>query len=656
MTQKSFPITAEFIAAANTTAEQYAHDYKRSVESSEATDAFWAERAELIDWIKKPTIISNVSYDLDDFRIKWYEDGELNISVNCLDRHLKTNPYKPAIIWEGDHPSLHKIISFKELHADVCRLGNAMRKLGVKKGDRVTLYMPMIPEAMIAMLACTRIGAVHSVVFGGFSAESLGNRIVDSQSKIVITADEGLRGNKHTPLKVNVDRALDMDGTDSVEKVVVVHRTGNSIPMSGRRDVWYHSLIAGEQEWCEPEVMNAEDPLFLLYTSGSTGKPKGVLHTTGGYITYALSTFRDVFDIKDDDVYWCTADVGWVTGHTYSTYGPLANGTTTVMFEGVPEYPTWARIGHIIDKHKITVLYTAPTAIRSMMKEGDTFVRESNRSSLRLLGTVGEPINPEAWDWYYDVVGGGRCPIVDTWWQTETGGILLAPIPGTVALKPGAAMNPLYGIIPQVIDTDDTALEGPAEGNLAISNSWPGQMRTIYNDHERFLETYFTEYPGYYFNGDGVQRDEDGHYWITGRVDDVLNVSGHRLGTAEVESAVDAHPSTVEAAVVGMPHDIRGVGIAAFIILSMGEVASDQLKAELNRHVRTEIGPIANLDAIYIVEALPKTRSGKIMRRILRNLAAGQYVGLGDLSTLADSSVINKIIEVVKAEREAKRC
>ena len=652
MTQRSFPITAEFIAAANTTPEQYAQDYKQSVESPEATDAFWAKRAELIDWIKKPTIISNVSYDLDDFRIKWFEDGELNISVNCLDRHLKTNPYKPAIIWEGDHPSLNKIISFKELHAEVCRLGNAMRKLGVKKGDRVTLYMPMIPEAIVGMLACTRIGAVHSVVFGGFSAESLGNRLVDSQSKIIITADEGLRGNKHTPLKVNVDRALDMDGTESVEKVIVVHRTGNSIPMSGRRDVWYHSLIAGEQEQCEPEVMNAEDPLFLLYTSGSTGKPKGVLHTTGGYITYALSTFRDVFDIKDDDVYWCTADVGWVTGHTYTTYAPLANGTTTVMFEGVPEYPTWARIGHIIDKHKITVLYTAPTAIRSMMKEGDAFVRESNRSSLRLLGTVGEPINPEAWDWYYHVVGRGQCPIVDTWWQTETGGILLAPIPGTVALKPGAAMNPLYGIIPEVVEADGTPLEGSAEGNLAISNSWPGQMRTIYNDHARFLETYFTEYPGYYFTGDGAHRDEDGHYWITGRVDDVLNVSGHRLGTAEVESAVDAHPSTVEAAVVGMPHDIRGVGIAAFIILSSGEVASDRLKAELNRHVRAEIGPIANLDAIYIVDALPKTRSGKIMRRILRNLAAGQYVGLGDLSTLADSSVINSIIEVVKAERK----
>ncbi|MDE4454421.1 MULTISPECIES: acetate--CoA ligase [unclassified Psychrobacter] len=651
MTQKSFPIAAEFVAAANITAEQYAEEYKQSIASPEATDAFWAKRAELIDWIKKPTKISDVSYDLEDFRIKWYEDGELNISVNCLDRHVKNNPYKPAIIWEGDHPSLHKIISFKELHSAVCRLGNAMRKLGVKKGDRVTLYMPMVPEAVVAMLACTRIGAVHSVVFGGFSAESLGNRIIDSQSKLVITADEGIRGNKRTPLKANVDRALDMDGTDSVTNVIVVHRTGNSVPMSGRRDVWYHSLVDGESQHCEPEVMNAEDPLFLLYTSGSTGKPKGVLHTTGGYITYALSTFRDVFDIKDDDVYWCTADVGWVTGHTYATYAPLANGTTTVMFEGVPEYPTWARIGHIIDKHQITILYTAPTAIRAMMKEGDTFVRESDRSSLRLLGTVGEPINPEAWDWYYHLVGGGKCPIVDTWWQTETGGIMLSPIPGTVALKPGAAMNPLYGIIPEVIDTDGTALEGSAEGNLVINSSWPGQMRTIYNDHKRFLKTYFTEYPGYYFTGDGVQRDEDGHYWITGRVDDVLNVSGHRLGTAEIESAVVAHPATAEAAVVGMPHDIRGTGLCAFIILKSSETATDSLKAELNRHVRSEIGPIANLDAIYMVNVLPKTRSGKIMRRILRSLAAGQYVGLGDLSTLADSSVINELVEVVKTER-----
>ncbi|WP_201550517.1 acetate--CoA ligase [Psychrobacter sp. DD43] len=651
MTQKSFPIAPEFLAAANITAEQYAEQYKQSIASAEATDAFWAKRAELIDWIKKPTKISDVSYDLDDFRIKWFEDGELNISVNCLDRHVKNNPYKPAIIWEGDHPSLHKIISFKELHEAVCRLGNAMRKLGVKKGDRVTLYMPMIPEAMVAMLACTRIGAVHSVVFGGFSAESLGNRIIDSQSKLVITADEGIRGNKRTPLKANVDRALDMDGTGSVSNVIVVHRTGNSVPMSGHRDIWYHSLVDGESQHCEPEVMNAEDPLFLLYTSGSTGKPKGVLHTTGGYITYALSTFRDVFDIKEDDVYWCTADVGWVTGHTYATYAPLANGTTTVMFEGVPEYPTWARIGHIIDKHQITVLYTAPTAIRAMMKEGDTFVRESDRSSLRLLGTVGEPINPEAWDWYYHVVGGSKCPVVDTWWQTETGGIMLAPIPGTVAMKPGAAMNPLYGIIPEVIDTDGVALDGAAEGNLAINSSWPGQMRTIYKDHARFLATYFTEYPGYYFTGDGVQRDEDGHYWITGRVDDVLNVSGHRLGTAEIESAIVAHPATAEAAVVGMPHDIRGMGICAFVILKSSETVTESLKAELNRHVRSEIGPIANLDAIYMVNVLPKTRSGKIMRRILRSLAAGQYVGLGDLSTLADSSVINELVEVVKIER-----
>ena len=651
MTQESFPISAEFIAAANITAEQYAEQYKQSVASPEANKAFWAKRAELIDWIKKPTKISDVSYDLEDFRIKWFEDGELNISVNCLDRHLKTNPYKPAIIWEGDHPSLHKIISFKELHSAVCRLGNAMRKLGVKKGDRVTLYMPMIPEAVVAMLACTRIGAVHSVVFGGFSAESLGNRIIDSQSKLVITADEGIRGNKRTPLKVNVDRALDMDGTDSVTNVIVVHRTGNSVPMSGRRDVWYHSLIDGESQDCEPEVMNAEDPLFLLYTSGSTGKPKGVLHTTGGYITYALSTFRDVFDIKEDDVYWCTADVGWVTGHTYATYAPLANGTTTLMFEGIPEYPTWSRIGHIIDKHQVTILYTAPTAIRAMMKEGDTFVRESDRSSLRLLGTVGEPINPEAWDWYYHLVGGGKCPIVDTWWQTETGGIMLSPIPGTVALKPGAAMNPLYGIRPEVIDTDGTALEGSAEGNLVINSSWPGQMRTIYNDHKRFLKTYFTEYPGYYFTGDGVQRDEDGHYWITGRVDDVLNVSGHRLGTAEIESAVVSHPATAEAAIVGMPHDIRGTGLCAFIILKSGETVTESLKAELNRHVRAEIGPIANLDTIYMVNFLPKTRSGQIMRRILRSLAAGQYVGLGDLSTLADSSVINELVAVVKAGR-----
>lgn len=650
MTQSSYPVTAEFSATANTSPEQYVEDYQRSVASIEDNNSYWAQRAEAIDWITKPSIISNVSYDLDNFHIKWFEDGELNISVNCLDRHLKSNPYKPALIWEGDHPSLNKIISFKELHAQVCRFGNAMRKLGIKKGDRVTIYLPMIPEAMVAMLACARIGAVHSVVFGGFSADSLSNRIIDSQSKLVITADEGVRGNSRTSLKINVDRALDVAGTDSVQNVIVVHRTGSSVPMSGRRDLWYHSIVESEKEQCEPEVMNSEDPLFLLYTSGSTGQPKGVVHTTGGYITYALTTFRDVFDIKEDDIYWCTADVGWITGHTYATYAPLANGTTTVMFEGVPEYPTWARVGQIVDKHKVTILYTAPTAIRSMMKEGDAFVRESDRSSLRLLGTVGEPINPEAWDWYYSVVGCSRCPIVDTWWQTETGSVLLAPIPGTVAMKPGAAMNPMYGIKPAVME-DDYELEGSASGHLAISNSWPGQMRTIYNDHQRFLETYFTEYPGYYSTGDGAQRDEDGHYWITGRVDDVLKVSGHRLGTAEIESAVDAHPSTVEAAVVGMPHEIRGVGLCVFVILKSGEIADDNLKIELNRHVRNEIGPIANLDAIFIVDSLPKTRSGKIMRRILRSIAAGQYVGLGDLSTLADSSVINRLVEVVKSER-----
>ena len=653
MTMKSYPNSAEFAAKANTNPEKYAKDYQNSIQSHDSNEAFWAERAELIDWMKKPTIIKNVNYDLDDFNIKWFEDGELNISVNCIDRHLKDNPFKPAIIWEGDHPSQHKIISFKELYSEVCRLGNAMRKMGVGKGDRVALYMPMIPEAAISMLACARIGAVHTVVFGGFSAESLASRIIDSQAKLVITADEGMRGGKHTPLKTSVDRALDIDGTECVQKVIVVHRTGNSIPMSGRRDAWYHTIVDNATEDCAPEPMNAEDPLFLLYTSGSTGQPKGVVHTTGGYITYALSTFRDVFDVKDDDVFWCTADVGWVTGHSYMLYGPLANGTTTVMFEGVPQYPTWSRIGHIIDKHDVSILYTAPTAIRAMMKEGDAFVRESNRSSLRLLGSVGEPINPEAWDWYYNVVGEARCPIVDTWWQTETGGILMAPLPNAVDMKPGAAMTPLYGIQPAIVDADGEVLDGATEGNLVIQDSWPGQMRTIYNDHKRFLETYFTTYPGNYFTGDGAMRDEDGHYWITGRVDDVLNVSGHRLGTAEIESALVAHPTTAEAAIVGMPHDIKGQGVCAYVILKAGEVPSESLKGELNRHVRAEVGPIANLDAVYLVNALPKTRSGKILRRLLRKLAAGEYEGLGDTSTLADADILDELIETVKTEKQA---
>ena len=646
---KSYPHSAEFAAKANTTPEKYAETYQESVENNEA---FWAKRAEWIDWIKKPTKIKNVNYDLNNFSIKWFEDGELNLSVNCLDRHVAENPYKPAIIWEGDHPSLHKIISYKELHSEVCRLGSALRRKGVKKGDRVTIYLPMIPEAAVAMLACARIGAVHSLVFGGFSAESLASRIIDSQSKIVITADESVRGGKHTPLKQNVDRALDHDGTECVENVIVVYRTGESIPMSGRRDIWYHNLIDNASEDCPPEPMNAEDPLFLLYTSGSTGKPKGVVHTTGGYLTYALSTFRDVFDIKDNDVFWCTADVGWVTGHTYVVYGPLANGTTTVMFEGVPQYPDWARIGHIVDKHDVTILYTAPTAIRAMMKEGDDYVRKSNRSSLRLLGSVGEPINPEAWNWYYNVVGEGRCPIVDTWWQTETGGALMTPIPNTVDLKPGSAMNPLYGIKPAIVDAEGVELTGAAEGNLIIKDSWPGQMRTIWGDHQRFLETYFSTYPGAYFTGDGALRDEDGHYWITGRVDDVLNVSGHRLGTAEIESALVSHPSVAEAAIVGMPHELKGQGVAAYVILKSGEEPSEMLKSEINRHVRGEIGPIANLDSLYLVEALPKTRSGKIMRRILRKLAAHEFEGLGDTSTLAEPEVVDNLINVVKSDKK----
>ena len=529
-----------------------------------------------------------------------------------------------------------------------------MRKMGVGKGDRVTLYMPMIPEAAAAMLACARIGAVHSVVFGGFSADSLASRIIDSQSKLVITADESVRGGKHTPLKSNVDRALDVDGTDCVQKVIVVYRTGTSIPMSGRRDVWYHTVIDNANEDCPPEPMNAEDPLFLLYTSGSTGKPKGVLHTTGGYITYALSTFRDIFDVKDDDVFWCTADVGWITGHSYVLYAPLANGTSTVMFEGVPQYPDWARIGNIVDKHDVSILYTAPTAIRAMMKEGDDYVRQSDRSSLRLLGSVGEPINPEAWDWYYHVVGESRCPIVDTWWQTETGGVMMTPIPGAVDLKPGAAMTPLYGIKPAIVDGQGNAVQGAGKGNLVIQDSWPGQMRGIWGDHKRFLQTYFSAYPGNYFTGDGALRDEDGHYWITGRVDDVLNVSGHRLGTAEIESALVAHPAVAEAAIVGIPHDIKGQGVGAYVILRTGEEPSDALKGEINRHVRAEIGPIANIDAMFLVGALPKTRSGKIMRRILRKLALGEYEGLGDTSTLADADVVDNLIAVVKAVKAEK--
>ena len=641
-----YPVPEQFVKTARTNEQEYFDRYQQSVEHP---DEFWAEAAKKLDWIKPFTQVKNTSYDKDNFKIEWFADGQLNVSANCLDRHLKEHPLKPAIIWEGDHPSRHKIISFEELHDEVCRFANVLKKNGIGKGDRVILYMPMIPEAAIAMLACTRIGAVHCVVFGGFSPDSLASRIDDSQAKLVITADQGMRGGKTIPLKENVDAALALDGTTSVEKMIVVHRTGHPIIMQEGRDLWYHMEIMTVTDICPPEPVNAEDPLFILYTSGSTGKPKGVLHTTGGYLTYVNSTFREVFDIKQDDVFWCTADVGWITGHSYVLYGPLSNGTTTVMSEGIPQYPTWARTGHIVDKHNITILYTAPTAIRAMMREGDAFVRESDRSSLRLLGTVGEPINPEAWNWYYTVVGESRCPIVDTWWQTETGGILISPLPGATPLKPGSATRPLFGVQPALVDAEGQELEGEAEGNLIIKNSWPGQMRTIWGDPERFIEAYFSTYPGSYFTGDGARRDKDGYYWITGRVDDVLNVSGHRLGTAEIESALVAHAKVAESAVVGMPHEIKGQGIAAYVTLQAGEAETEELRKELVSWVRKVLGPVATPDAIYWAPALPKTRSGKIMRRILRKIAANELDSLGDTSTLADPGVVDQLITEVKA-------
>ena len=641
-----YPVPEQFVKTARTNEQQYFERYQQSVEHP---DEFWAEAAKKLDWIKPFTQVKNTNFDKDNFKIEWFADGELNVSANCLDRHLKEHPLKPAIIWEGDHPSRHKIISFEELHDEVCRFANVMKKHGVTKGDRVVLYMPMIPEAAIAMLACTRIGAVHCVVFGGFSPDSLASRIDDSQAKLVITADQGMRGGKTIPLKENVDAALKLEGTSSVKSMIVVHRTGHPIEMKEGRDLWYHMEIMTVTDICPPEAMNAEDPLFILYTSGSTGKPKGVLHTTGGYLTYANSTFREVFDIKQNDVFWCTADVGWITGHSYVLYGPLSNGTTTVMSEGIPQYPTWARTGHIVDKHNITILYTAPTAIRAMMREGDAFVRESDRSSLRLLGSVGEPINPEAWNWYYTVVGESRCPIVDTWWQTETGGILISPLPGATPLKPGSAARPLFGVQPALVDAEGQELEGVAEGNLIIKDSWPGQMRTIWGDPERFIEAYFATYPGAYFTGDGARRDADGYYWITGRVDDVLNVSGHRLGTAEVESALVAHEKVAEAAVVGMPHEIKGQGIAAYVTLQAGESETEELRKELVVWVRKVLGPVATPDAIYWAPSLPKTRSGKIMRRILRKIVANELDSLGDTSTLADPSVVDQLIAEVKA-------
>ncbi len=639
-----YPVPEEFKKTARTVEEDYLKRYQHSIEQPEE---FWAEEAKRIDWIKPFTQVKNSSFAADNFKIEWFADGQLNVSANCLDRHLKEHPHKPAIIWEGDHPSRHKIISFKELHDEVCRFANALKKYGIAKGDRVVLYMPMVSEAAIAMLACARIGAVHCVVFGGFSPDSLASRIEDSQAKIVITADAGMRGGKLIPLKESVDQALEHAETDSVEHVVVVHRTGNPVEMKPERDLWYHEVITEVNEICPPEPMNAEDPLFILYTSGSTGKPKGVLHTTGGYLVYVNSTFREVFDIKQDDIYWCTADVGWITGHSYIIYGPLSNGTTTVMFEGVPQYPSWARVGHIVDKHNITILYTAPTAIRAMMREGDAYVRESDRSSLRLLGSVGEPINPEAWSWYYNVVGEGRCPVVDTWWQTETGGILISPLPGATDLKPGSATRPYFGVQPAIVDGDGKVLDGAAEGNLIIKDSWPGQMRTIWGDPQRFIEAYFSTFPGNYFTGDGARRDEDGYYWITGRVDDVLNVSGHRLGTAEIESALVAHDHVAEAAVVGMPHEIKGQGICTFVTLQAGVKESEELRQELVSWVRKQLGPVATPDALHWAPALPKTRSGKIMRRILRKIAANDLDSLGDTSTLAEPAVVEQLIVTV---------
>ena len=638
-----YPVPAGFAGPATIGTSEYERQYARSVQDP---DAFWGEAARRLDWFRPPTRIRNVSFDLQDFRIRWFEDGELNVSVNCLDRHLATKGDKTALIWEGDSPDTDALrISYRDLHGRVCRLANALRNLGVGKGDRVTIYLPMIVEAAVAMLACARIGAVHCVVFGGFSPNSIADRVSDCGSKLIITADEGLRGGKRVPLKANVDAALALPGTNTVETVLVVRHTGGAVDMQMPRDRWYDAVVDGQPDTCEPERMNAEDPLFILYTSGSTGKPKGVLHTTAGYLLFASYTHEAIFDLRDEDVYWCTADVGWVTGHSYIVYGPLANAATSLIFEGVPNYPDVSRFWNVIDKHQVTIFYTAPTAIRALMREGEAAVKRTSRASLRLLGSVGEPINPEAWRWYYEVVGDSRCPIVDTWWQTETGGILISPLPGAIEAKPGSATRPFFGVQPALVDANGTVLEGAAEGNLVITDSWPGQMRSVYGDHQRFIDTYFKAYPGSYFTGDGCRRDEDGYYWITGRVDDVINVSGHRIGTAELESALVLHPKVAEAAVVGFPHDIKGQGIYAYVTLKAGEDYSEELRKELVAHVRREIGPTASPDHIQWAPGLPKTRSGKIMRRILRKIAENAPDQLGDTSTLADPSVVDSLVK-----------
>ena len=605
-------------------------------------DGYWRDQATCVDWMTPFTTVKDTSFDEADFRIRWFADGALNVSANCLDRHLATRGDQPAIVWEGDEPGETRTLTYRELHRETCRFANVLKGLGVRKGDRVTLYLPMIAEAAAAMLACTRIGAIHSIVFGGFSPDSLANRIQDCDSSVVICADEGCRGGKRIPLKRNVDKAL--EHCPGVRHVLVICRTGGDVPITPGRDVWLHDALEDVSDDCPPEPMKAEDPLFILYTSGSTGKPKGVLHTTGGYLVWVTKTFRDVFDYRDGELFWCTADIGWVTGHSYVVYGPLANGATTVMFDGVPSYPDHGRLWETIDRLGVNILYTAPTAIRALMREGDGWVTKSSRASLRLLGTVGEPINPEAWGWYHRVVGDGRCPIVDTWWQTETGGILISPLPYATDLKPGSATKPLPGVRTELVDAEGAVLEGATEGNLVLTDSWPGQMRTVWNDHERFFQTYFTTYPGKYFTGDGCRRDADGYYWITGRVDDVINVSGHRMGTAEVESALVAHSTVAEAAVVGMPHEVKGQGIYAFVTLNAGEEPSDELRATLRQWVRNEIGPIASPDALQFAPGLPKTRSGKIMRRILRKIAEDDLTNLGDTSTLADPGVVDTLV------------